>query len=203
MITVVEPHPDDAWLSLGWTIEQWIGEGRPVRIVTVYSEPRRAAESAAYAREIGAGHVALGLPPHGGGLKGGWSCEPPPVSVLDGIRTEPPEFWVWPLGLEHPEHRAVALLGLNSRLAHASYLDLPYAGKQKNREAVHRLLAGREVRTFTPPSARKWRHASTYHSQSLFLHRNLGLLTRFPEMTFNRTIEEPWVRRLLTEDEFA
>lgn len=194
MITVVEPHPDDAWLSLGWTIEQWIGEGRPVRIVTVYSEPRRAAESAAYAREVGASHVALGLPPHGGGLKGGWFCEPPPAVVLPEDRTG---TWVWPLGLEHPEHRAVALLGLDSGLIHASYLDLPYATKQKNRSTAHRLLAGRGVRTFVPPSARKWRHEAIYKSQSLFMHRNRDSIFRMPEMTVGPPVDADWTKRLL------
>lgn len=182
MITVVEPHPDDAWLSLGATMERWIAEQRYVRILTVYADRVRAAESAAYALHIGATPISLGLTPNGGGLSGDWEAVPLPASVLSGVRSDPPGTWVWPLGIQHPEHRAVAALGRQVDPAGWSYVDLPYAMKVGRQDEVRRLLAGREIISWERPAARKWRAEAIYKSQSLFMRNNGDVLRHAPEV---------------------
>ena len=60
-IWVIEPHADDAFLSLGWSIRQWSQEGRHVGIVTVYtSEEYRVKETQQSAEAIGAEWHGLG-----------------------------------------------------------------------------------------------------------------------------------------------
>ena len=191
MITVVEPHPDDAFISLGATIERWISEHREVRIVTVYASPERAAESAAYAREVGARHVSLGLTPQGAGLNGGWEAVPLPSAVLDTVRTDPPGTWVFPVGIQHPEHRAVADLGWATEEGRRGwgYVDLPYALKVGQAEETRRLLASRTVVSWERPHAHKWRSVRTFKSQSLFFHRNLDLLRHAPEVVVGHPVQ--------------
>lgn len=189
MITVVEPHPDDAFVSLGSTIERWIGEGRDVRIVTVFASPGRAAESAAYARAIGASHVALGVRPAGSALTTGAIPVDLPASVLGDLLAEPGGRWVWPVGIQHPEHASVADLGWRVDPGAWGYLDLPYALKTGQAEEVHRLTYCREIVSWVPTGRRKWRYESLYASQSLFFHRNRDLLARAPEVVVGRSIE--------------
>lgn len=188
MITVVEPHPDDAFVSLGSTIERWIGEGRDVRIVTVYSTPDRAAESAAYAREVGARHVALGVRPIGSALTTEASPVDLPASLVRDLRPDQGQ-WVWPVGIQHPEHAAVADLGWRVDPSGWGYVDLPYALKTGQEEATHRATYGREIVSFAPTGRRKWRFEPLYRSQAMFFHRNRDLLARAPEIVVGRSVE--------------
>ena len=57
----LEPHADDAYLSLHNTMKNWLKNGDQVTIVTVYSGTRkRAIDAQNYASSIGASWVGLG-----------------------------------------------------------------------------------------------------------------------------------------------
>jgi hypothetical protein len=51
-IIVVEPHAEDAFLSLGWHIERWIKSENKVHIITLSKKGSHDAEK--YARKVGA-----------------------------------------------------------------------------------------------------------------------------------------------------
>src|SRR4051794_4364484 len=109
-IYVVEPHADDAFLSLGWSIRRWVKEGRTVEVVTVYSAAEgRAREAAMWAKSVGAAWSGLG---HEGlrveGIKLPESVPPLPEPLLPDAMMRLGACRIWPLGLPHPEHRAVA-----------------------------------------------------------------------------------------------
>ena len=77
IITVIEPHADDAFLSAHGHIQQWLKQGHDVRIMTVERDARRLAEGERYAEKVGAKYV-----------------------------TDPVGQLVLPLGINHRDHVA-------------------------------------------------------------------------------------------------
>lgn len=166
-IVVVEPHADDAFLSLGGHIERWVADGHAVTIATVFDCRRRADDAERYARAVGARPVALRHPEHGGTL-----AEVPapalPDGCLDDVRADADRL-VLPLGVQHPEHRAVAGL---AEPGDWRYLDTPYQLKQKNADEVAAALWGRTIVSYLRPGLRKWRHINAFADQAMFFYRN-------------------------------
>lgn len=167
MIVVVEPHADDAWLSLGAHIAEWVADGQTVRIVTVYGDPIRNAEAAAYAEWVGAEHLALARPEAGAGLAVGWSTELPPSTLSAAVSGA--QRVIGPLGLQHPEHRAVAAI---LPPAAERYVELPYYRKQGNAPELRSLSAGRPVASMLPRPARANSPSSIFRSQAMFWRFN-------------------------------
>lgn len=170
-LVVVEPHADDAYLSLGELIAtRALG---PVTIVTVFSGTRRRGDDAReYARAVGAEWVGCGLVESGGGVDGGEvetidsQCIRDALSgaVGDGSTV------VWPLGIRHPEHRAIAAL---ADPGDAFYLETPYQLRSANQEEISERLRGREVLYWKRPDWRKkFVHHARFRDQGLFMHRN-------------------------------
>lgn len=162
-IVVVEPHADDAFLSMGGHIAEWVRAGRTVTIVTVFSgTPKRGDEAKAYADAVGARWRGLGLIESGAGFDG-------EVAPVTSYRC--PGAWVvGPLGLQHPEHRAVR----DAVVADASYVEIPYGYKTKLADEVTSALAGRSLVSWLRPNGRKWRHVGLFRTQSTFFHFNPG-----------------------------
>lgn len=175
MIVVVEPHADDAFLSLHGHLWRWRREEEATRIVTVYGNARRMREAAEYAKAVGAEHVAIGVPETGLGNAVEWEAEPLP-DFTDAIEGD---TFVWPLGLKHPEHRAVVAL---ARPGDWHYVEQPYAGVMANEPEVNRLLAGRSIVSWHRPHGRKRNAAAIFRSQSMFMHRNLDRALGAPEV---------------------
>ncbi len=172
---VVEPHADDAYLSLGWHLAAW-AHTVPVTIVTVFSGTRnRAADALRYACRIGAEWVGLGLV-EGDSIDA--PCEPFTAEWFEGLGG-PGDTWVWPLGLRHREHRAVAAARPPGALA---YLDQPYSLVVRNAAEVAAALAGRTVVSYVHPPARKWHANDLFKDQRLYFHRHAEQLPRCPEM---------------------
>lgn len=123
MLWIIEPHADDAFLSLHGHITT-IWRGDPKTIVTVFSDPRRDAEAEAYARAVGCAHRSLGLP------DGRWGA-PVPIPADAWPRFQPEDVVLAPLGLRHPDHLAAAK-------THADwhYLDAPYWTRQETAAEV-------------------------------------------------------------------
>lgn len=157
-LIVVEPHADDAFLSLGTHIEEWSKAGKRVRIVTVFSGTRkRASDAQAYATAAGAEWEGWGY------VEG----EPLPAD-LPALSAQ--ARVILPLGLFHSEHVAVrdALAGPGRWY----YLDQPYAIIQKNGPAATDLLEGRRVVSYRKPGVRKFRHIPLFKDQAKFFHYN-------------------------------
>lgn len=182
-IIVVEPHPDDAFLSLGWHLERlWKNEDRT--ILTVFADSKRTKEAEAYASSIGAKSVVLGL-------EESKMLSSRPVRRISAIE----EFFnghgnkskerydriLFPIGLQHPDHLDVAA----SRVPNsARYLDTPYQTKQKLADCLLEKVDGMIVGSLLFPPKTKWRKAAIFKSQSRFFYYNEKLYeSLLPEMT--------------------
>lgn len=166
-ITIIEPHADDAFLSCGGHIAEWIKRGTPVKIVTVFSRTRnRAADAKAYADALGAAWQGLGYTEDGGGANtGGVGDFPTPLPY----EVEPGEILVTPLGIQHPEHKAVRAAFPNVMM---HYLDQPYAMTMKNANEVQGKLVGTRIISYMRPSAHKYRHIRLFKDQAKFFFYN-------------------------------
>ncbi|MGH9025103.1 MAG: hypothetical protein ACRDWD_03150 [Acidimicrobiia bacterium] len=174
-IYVIEPHCDDAFLSLGWSIGAWAREGRRVEVVTVYSDDDvRARESARWATSVGATWRGLGHRASDAIALVGvtiTAAEPVPAlpnRLLPEVMTEPSACRIWPLGLEHPEHVAVAAV---TPVGDLRYIDTPYQLSLYHQTEVRRALDGRTFEWWLRPPRRKWDAAKLFASQArLFEH---------------------------------
>lgn len=173
---VVEPHADDAHLSLGWHLQAWT-RLVPVTIVTVYSATRhRRADALRYAAHVGAEWVGLGHT-EGGSIDA--VAAPFEAADFEGLGDSPGDTVVWPLGLRHGEHVAVAAARPPGALA---YLDQPYATVGRNADACQAALAGRTVVGYLHPPTRKWQANALFKDQRLYFHRHGPQLDRCCEM---------------------
>lgn len=196
MIIVIEPHADDAFLSVGGLLEGWIKAGQDVGIVTVYSGTRnRAKDAKAYADAIGAkwwgmggveyGSMKPGDPagafPTGEAAMAVWGMLGAPLG--DGGRKV--KHVILPLAIgEHPEHFEVKTVFQNSLVVPQSprhplhgtsvlyYVDQPYAAKLKAQEEVDDTLHGRKIFAIHRPGARKYRHVGLFKDQAMFFYYN-------------------------------
>lgn len=157
-LLVVEPHADDAFLSLGGHIEEWRKEGREVKILTVFSGTRKRANDAqAYATAVGAAW-------EGWGYREG---EPLPRD-LPALPVD--SQVILPLALTHPEH--IAVRERLEQLGDWYYLDQPYGSIQKNGRKASELLLSKQVVSFRHPGIRKYRHIPLFKDQAKFYHFN-------------------------------
>ncbi len=177
MITIIEPHADDCYLSLGAHCEAWIKAGEKVKIVTVYSGTRkRGLDAQNYAEAIGADWLGLGF--EEGCAK---TREAPPAFAgsnltrlfLDLRSNEHLPFPVIvPLAITHPEHFIVRKYFEVHVGRVQYYLDAPYQITQKNSQIITELLKGMKIVSYIKPSMHKWRHIKYFKDQSKFWHYN-------------------------------
>jgi hypothetical protein len=195
-VIVVEPHCDDAFLSLGWHIER-LWRSLNVLILTVYADAARTREAGAYAAAVGARSRVLGLAESATGLAAPVASPAGPVAspagparraglralpeVRNALREElgllepmdlivPADTLVlFPLGLQHPDHLQVAA----SRIPGCGrYLDTPYQTKQKLAQELRDKTEGMYLYSLCYPGKRKWKHVPLFKSQSKFFHFN-------------------------------
>ena len=188
-IVVVEPHADDAFLSLGWSIRSWVGEGRRVHIVTVYSDdPIRHAEAEGWARQVGASWQGLAMeatPPVGFRLPEQVPSLPspllPPEWTADGVCR------IWPLGLSHPEHVEVSRA---ARPGDLHYVDTPYQLEVDAQDQVRARLGGRRIAWWCRPDPAKWLDVGCFTSQALLFELYpTTLLEGTPEIVVDQGLE--------------
>lgn len=169
-ICVVEPHADDAFLSLGTHMEQWIKEGIEVTIWTIYSGTRkRGRDAAAYAEAIGAAWVGSGLselteePDHPRDFAWNFKRDMPNTEQI-----------ILPIAVYHTEHTSVRrhIERMPNTPEILYYLDQPYAITQKHGERVTDLLRGRRIVSYRKCGMRKFRHIPLFKDQSSFFHYN-------------------------------
>lgn len=186
IITVVEPHADDAYLSLHDHIRHWVKGGVEVRVITVFADRKRAPEGREYAALLGAAHEWSGI--EGQVHLGETETNIGPLirqvmdHVLPKLRKDSPV--ILPLGIQHPEHLATRnALDAGARAYY--YMEIPYAQKRKNQESVAALVAGLPLFSLRYPDATKaqakfW---GIFRTQAKFFHFNpMADLRRFPEI---------------------
>lgn len=177
-IVVIEPHGDDAFLSLHQHMVNWVKEGKRVIIVTVLSGTRkRARDSLAYAESIGATWIGLGydeLTEWRDSIKdakfipetGGLMSEELPLEDVDVIV---------PLAIQHEDHIDVRAW-VERTYPHPIkyYMDIPYYLKAKNEEEVNDKIQGMTTLSiikpkFTKGSEKFWK---CFKDQSKFFWMN-------------------------------
>jgi len=178
-IVVIEPHPDDAFLSLGWHLEEVWKEHEKL-IITVYANEARNKEAETYARTIGAEHIGLKLVESDMNSVSTIRAVPELVKQLKEIRLTTDSLVIFPLGLQHPDHLRVAATRTAGCLR---YVDTPYQTKLKLGDDLATKAEGKTLYSIRFPGKRKWRHKDIFKSQSKFFHYNEELLSsRLPEI---------------------
>jgi len=174
---IVEPHADDAFLSLGGLIETWVKRGDAVTIMTVYSgDAGRREDAQAYAKAVGAAWYGVGLTGTNNARENGAApCvfSPDNRSVILKMLAE--SIVMLPFGIGgHPEHIAVrdyfheACGGAHTFF----YTEQPYSSKLKNQEELTQRLQGKTIFYVHRPGARKYRHVKLFKHQAKFFHFN-------------------------------
>ena len=181
---IIEPHADDAFLSLGSHIEKWNKEC-PVEICTVYSGTRkRAVDASAYATAVKAKHYTLGY------VEGIEDFIPDVSEDLYLELTAGKEVYL-PLYLTHKEHEIVRDIFVNFHKKHKNcelffYLDQPYALKQKNTDTINEYLRDYRLISYLVPNKRKLRHIPLFKDQSKFFYFEKGSVEKIIEMIFSK-----------------
>jgi hypothetical protein len=180
-IWVIEPHADDAFLSLGWSIRQWREEGRQVGVVTVYtSDDSRVKETQQWAEAIGVEWHGLGHNQPASNWFDPADTPPPlPVPLLPDAMMSPAACRIWPLGLRHPEHIVVADAAPASD---SYYLDTPYQFLSFNQGRVREALVGRTIEWWLLPPRDKWMDDSRFFTSQKELFSSSERLELVPEV---------------------
>jgi len=174
---VVEPHADDAFLSLGGHLDAWRKAGDATIIVTVFSGTRKRSRDAQdYARAVDAAWYGLGLIEGLAGeaeIKERWKDW---VARIQAWRNRGLVTIYLPLAIRHPEHKmvrnAIAYTRGESKSVVQFYLDQPYAATQSNGPEVVGLLEGKIIASYLKPHAKKYRHFTLFKDQAKFFHFN-------------------------------
>jgi hypothetical protein len=159
----------------------WIGEGRRVEILTVHSvEEERAREAKAFAEAIGAAWRGLDVPAASvPDIMSGAPLAPLPDRLLPDDALAPGACRIWPLGLLHAEHRAVAARGGDD----LRYVDIPYMLDREHQHEVNAVIAGRTIEWWHRPPPEKWDDAACFPSQAaLFKYYPIEGLINVPEI---------------------
>ena len=86
-VVVVEPHSDDAYLSLPATIAALAKRPDPVMVVTIFGSPERLNEASRWCAKVGAHHCPVGLPEDGPrGVAEDWVAEIGPAEVREILK---------------------------------------------------------------------------------------------------------------------
>jgi hypothetical protein len=164
-VFVIEPHADDAFLSLGWSIRTWVRQGQEVEVVTVFSaDERRARESAAWAASIGAAWSGLGYDGYVGEWRADFPVVPLATPLLPVQMLESDACRVWPLGLENSEHVAVAAQAGETDFR---YVDTPYQLHPYRQREVREALSSRTIAWWQCAPSAKWNARTLFESQEV------------------------------------
>jgi LmbE family N-acetylglucosaminyl deacetylase len=169
-LIVIEPHADDAYLSLHEHLLRWKRGGFRITILTVQSAvENRAEEAEAYARAIGVDWMGLGYD---------YGQLPTTIDLAEPAST----LIVAPFGLQHPDHIAIRAI-LRPALC---YLDIPYYTKQKNQTELNQKLTDHELHSIYTPAHGKQnkKYWGCFRSQAKFFYYNPPReIARIPEIT--------------------
>lgn len=182
---VIQPHTDDAYLSLHSHMVRWLKAGDEVIIVTCWAG-KRAFEATGYAKALGAEHSFLWKDqehhPDYVEAPAGEGPALPMLLPIDSSISQEVQIYL-PLGIQHQEHRSVANAE-NYGWSPRYYLDTPYYAKTTRHQEVNDLMKGKIIESFEAPSGRKYQDKwwKIFKTQSMFFHYNLGKLKGLPEI---------------------
>ena len=163
---IIEPHADDAFLSLGGHIDSWIKKGYMVNIVTVFSGTRkRAVDAEMYAKKMKCSWRGLGF------IEGEPLSEEALLLNLEG------EVIV-PLSLTHNEHLLVREL-YESNYECLYYLDQPYALIQKNTDLINDKIKDKKIYSYLKPNKRKYKNIPLFKDRQDSSYGESGFLCFF------------------------
>jgi hypothetical protein len=164
-IFVIEPHGDDAFLSLGWSIHEWVREGQRVDVVTVFtSERTRVSETQRWAESIGANWQGLGHEQRDTyGSEGTKEVVDLPAPLLPEPMMSASACRIWPLAFENPDHAAVAACAPEGDLR---YIDTPYQLALDHQPKLREALIGRTIEWWLLPPQAKWDGVRFFESQA-------------------------------------
>jgi hypothetical protein len=138
---IIEPHVDDAYLSLHQHIVDWVLMGDEVTIASVFSGTRnRTQDAIEYTTALGIHWVGYGYDEAVSLIEP--FKQPFVFHSYDGLPRTSYLLYA-PCGIEHPVHTRVN----NWILADFHYLDIPYAYKDRNRQLRRQLLSGHIIST--------------------------------------------------------
>jgi len=185
VIAVVEPHADDAYLSLHQHMVDWIKAGKIVIILTVYSGTRKRAKDAeAYANAIGAQWAGFGLVESQDGnvpeIKLADVTFDPLPGMLGMLYDHRDVTVIGPAGIQHPEHQEVrrwiywSYKGKMRNGVEFSYVEIPYYTKHKNQQEVNDKLEESCIASIKKPKHYKAdeKYWKCFKDQSKFFHFN-------------------------------
>jgi hypothetical protein len=179
MKIIIEPHADDAFLSLGGHIEKW-NKQETTKIITVFSGTRkRAIDASLYSKEVGSLWSGLGLDE----TKDSFDLE-----LLKKLIGEEDDLFI-PLALTHPQHTEVRdkIESVYQNVFY--YLDQPYALIQKNSNLISEKIKGLYCYSFYKPNSKKYRHIPLFKDQQKFFYYNpLEKLKEITEMIFVKSL---------------
>lgn len=182
---IVEPHADDAFLSMGGLIERF--RDKIHFIMTVYSGTRKRGEDAKrYADAVGVPWIGLGFEESGGFMD-------KPAALVDEAKVAEQiagyfDPIVLPLGIgQHPEHLYIRELFEKSGNKKFYYVDQPYASKLKWQDDLLLRTINKKVIWCMRPGARKFRHIPLFKDQAKFFYFNNE--TELYEKTFELVVE--------------
>jgi len=186
-VTVVEPHNDDAWLSMGGYLSQLLAAGHKVRVLTVLRNSGNAAGESAGLRLFGVEVVASNFyaPAYPKWREGTYfTADRIHAWLAQALDEQSDEVWC-PVGLVHPEHILVADAPALARAGR--YLELPAGFVKKNRALLPSRLekwGAKYTVEHSPPGQKALVIKRVYKSQGWlirFHHKELDLTeeTRF------------------------
>lgn len=182
-VVVIEPHADDAYLSLHQHMVDWIKDKRKVIILTVFSGTRkRARDAQTYADSIGAEWGGFGFSED-------YKVSPLDENRFDGLpgmlgmlHSVLDVSFMLPLGIQHNEHKAVRAwieqglydLEVNCCERWSYYVEIPYYTKLKNEAEANQLLLKKEIASLKKPKHYKAdeKYWKCFKDQSQFFHFN-------------------------------
>lgn len=173
-LIVVEPHADDAYLSLHEHLVRWKRRNFTITILTVQSAVKnRAEEARTYADTLGVKWIGLGFD---------YAELPEKIdfSLVPGYAPETSRV-IAPLGIQHSDHVYIRSI-LRPDLV---YFDIPYAFKQKNQDALNAIVANRVFDSFYVPhhTKRDKKYWGCFKSQSgFFFYNDPATLSKMPEI---------------------
>jgi LmbE family N-acetylglucosaminyl deacetylase len=157
VIYIIEPHPDDAFMSLHAHITT-LWANQPKTIVTVTGIEERTKEAQSYARSVGCKHVTLGF------ADGDWlDVDNIPPFESWGLQLEECDSLVFPLGIRHPDHKKIAAMTLKGSF---SYLDAYYAQGEMNDELCNKINRATVISALWANESKRY-YLSRFPSQAI------------------------------------
>lgn len=158
MYWIIEPHSDDAYLSLHCHIVgPW--SNLPRTIITCYGAGDVIDEAEYYAQATGCGYRFLGL------YEKGWTVVDDPRPLAEWLDWRPGDTLVLPLGIRQPAHLRVAGIPVPDGLECLRYLDAKYVQSEAGDE-LRQKVQGMTVRSVCSASSEKLHYRNIFVRQA-------------------------------------